>query len=1404
MAGRYSQDQPLEFHFGQWSTSTESESYDDDAGPVEPICPDDIALYDCELPPKFTVKPLFEAIEEQENSGNSGDVSNRSDYFDFGASGSVVLGLDDTIDFRRSVIRNSLDVSEMAQLTEGLGELEEEEPSGELVVSRCEEVLDSENEESQTEMVVTECEEVVDSGSGEEKALPSRSEMATTDRMLLLTDSDDDVVLGDAGGETTTRSFEVPRLKLDESTTVHRTEKVKQDVLLSESSTESVKRESDEKVKSEMLSEGASESFEDVPVEGPKQLSGSGKSRQSVRRLPASSAESFDGGRRSSGKSVNESQRSSVSGSRSSVKGRQSEERFLESASESFESVPRAAQKSVNASQRSYVSESKSSVKGRQSEEIFSENASESFESSPRSSRKNVNDSQRSSVRGARSPVKGRQSEERFSDSASESFETVPKSAWKKASDSGESSVCGNESTSLMIPESEEGLSDGLSELFASSSDIRKKARKVISDVDCSSSPSLSEKSGGKLLTKTGTKSSSHISFVTGDSQESDVIRHANSSIRASKKRSDAPVSRGTDSKSLVSTSDNADDEMQSSHVSIVDSGDDLIRSSTSEARSFLRQSFGSKGDNSSNDVRGSQSSLCGDGDSSARSSLRKSKGRPLLPSGPRSSGTEVIAGPMSDTQQERIKILNAIAKYMTPPDDVSIQASATKDALEKGNADTQESSSLKKSIGKGSDVRLSQSGSKSIKESSDASGKEAMSDTQQARVKALDAIGKFMVPPEDASAEEEEEEPVVEIEKEKVVEVCDPATLDDDEEDDDEPQRERPKVVRFEEPAQVDELEVTPRPVSRPELKRAHSGSTGVHLIPKPFRRHTNMDIGDGVYNSHASRYFREHCKRSKSYDTPKNAKEEFIGDETLERILAKYAPPRDDETDQTLSDTASKDQKPNIDETSKKLQTTNGTPRYPDIKTLSNTQIEAYREYAIEQKRASGVDEVPEVQPQAMNDSLPHYPDVESLSEGDFILMEEEVLSPAQKKPVMQCYELIPETSIRPEARPGQGDWLGTEQVESPIREFQFGKRAETSSSTSEDDDKDWKDDEPAVNPKVAAKAPSPRRQTQQSRDAKADDLERTKHFDIKTVKPVKYVGPDDTLTVTLAKTRRCHIPSISDTPASLFEYICEPPEVGPAEVVSLVMTITAVHNIPVPKDLSSLYLTFEFANERCVGREVHLVRDGKKGKYAPKEDKHFLVHMRIRPEVLIKMDLIGDERVLASTNLLMINKALVKPGKHLLMFSQRPEKDCFVKHRRTDPCLEIHIATVSIADETKLKPLPRFIILPVYATDCVVAFRELLQDQRTSHVRISRQLLAMFNFILNDSALMKKLEKSFTDAMKKVPKDHRIQEKLRTFYQSLTKIVFAVPPLKQAPFHTDEITAIVASGLVLRSIC
>ena len=1371
MAGRYSQDQPLEFHFGQWSTSTESESYDDDAGPVEPICPDDIALYDCELPPKFTVKPLFEAIEEQETSGNSGEVSNRSDYFDFGASGSVVLGLDETMDFRRSVIRNSLDVSEMAQLAEGLGELEEEEQSGELVVSRCEEVLDSEDEESQTEMVVTECEEVVDSGSGEEKAVPARSEMATTDRMLLLTDSDDDVVLGDTGGETTARSFEVPRLKLDESTTVapvRETEGMKQDVLLSESSTEDVRRESDEcgsgeKVKSQMLSESASESFEHVSVERSKgacELSGSivsdsGKSGQSGRRFPASSAESFESGRRASGKSVNDSR----SGARSSVKGRQSGEVFSESASESFESEARPVQKSVNDSQS-----------------------------------------------GARSSVKGRPSGEMFSESASESFETVPKSAWKKASDSGESSVCGAESTSLKITESEEGLSDGLSELFASSSDIRKKTRKVISDVDCQS---LNEKSGGRLLTKSGTNSSSHISYVIGDSQESDVIRHANSSIRASKKRSD--VSRETDSKSLVNTSDNADDEMQSSHVSIVDSGDDLTRSSTSEARSFLRQSFGSKGDHSSNDPRGSQVSVCGDGDSSARSSLRKSKGRPLLPSGPRSSGNEVIAGPMSDTQQDRIKILNAIAKYMTPPDDVSIQASATKDGTEKGTADTQEgpntSSPLKKSIGKGNDVRLSQSGSNSLKESSDITGKEVMSETQQARVKALDAIGKYMVLPEDASAEEEEEEPVVEIEKEKVVEVCDPATLDDDEEDDDEPPRGRPKVVRFEEPTKVDELEVTPRPVSRPELKRAHSGSTGVHLIPKPFRRHTNIDIGDGVYNSHASRYFREHCKRSKSYDDSRNTKEEFIGDETLERILAKYAPPRDDETEKT-DETASQNMKRTLHETtSKNLQTTNGTPRYPDIKTLSNSQVEAYREYGAEQKRASAVDAVPEVEPRIMSDSLPHYPDVESLSEGDFILMEEEVLSPPQKKPVMQCYELIPETSIRPEAKPGQGDWLGTESVESPIREFQFGKRAETSSSTSEDDN-DWKDDdEPAVNPKVASKVPSPRRQP---RNTKSDDveqakaMERTKHFDIKTVKPVKYVGPDDTLTVTLAKTRRCHIPSISDTPASLFEYICEPPEVGPAEVVSLVMTITAVHNIPVPKDLSNLYLTFEFENERSVGREVHLIRDGKKGKYAPKEDKHFLVHMRIRPEVLIKMDLIGDERVLASTNLLMINKALVKPGKHLLIFSQRPEKDCFVKHRRTDPCLEIHIATVSIADETKLKPLPRFIILPVYATDCVVAFRELLQEQRTSHVRISRQLLAMFNFILNDSALMKKLEKSFTDAMKKVPKDHRIQEKLRTFYQSLTKIVFAVPPFKQAPFHTDEITAIVASGLVLRSIC
>ena len=220
MAGRYSQDQPVEFHFGQWST--ESESYDD-VGPAEPLSPDDVVLYDCELPPKFTVKPLFEAMEEQDNSHISNNSSHSCDIFDFGSTGTV-LGLDDTMDFRESVIRNSLNVAEMALLQQGLSGLEEEEEasgSGDLVISKCEEVLDSGSEESQTELVVTECEELADSDNGDKQTKPDKSILATTDRMLLLTDSDSDPMPRDSWETSKSTTFNVPRLKFDESTTIH-------------------------------------------------------------------------------------------------------------------------------------------------------------------------------------------------------------------------------------------------------------------------------------------------------------------------------------------------------------------------------------------------------------------------------------------------------------------------------------------------------------------------------------------------------------------------------------------------------------------------------------------------------------------------------------------------------------------------------------------------------------------------------------------------------------------------------------------------------------------------------------------------------------------------------------------------------------------------------------------------------------------------------------------------------------------------------------------------------------------------------------------------------------------------------------------------------------------------------
>jgi hypothetical protein len=305
-----------------------------------------------------------------------------------------------------------------------------------------------------------------------------------------------------------------------------------------------------------------------------------------------------------------------------------------------------------------------------------------------------------------------------------------------------------------------------------------------------------------------------------------------------------------------------------------------------------------------------------------------------------------------------------------------------------------------------------------------------------------------------------------------------------------------------------------------------------------------------------------------------------------------------------------------------------------------------------------------------------------------------------------------------------------------------------------------------------------------------------------------PIVPTVPSKVLRPLSAPPSKAVLPTIGLTIADeghieLFEFICEPPQKGRFKILSVVLIFKMLHNISAPPDCSQFALRLVIAGCRCNVFTVPLQQKSrKKGTFQPTENKKLLAHFNIRQEVLVKIDFVGNERVLASTNLLLLDPRLTTSGKYLLSLSQRPQRSCFIKNENEDlsqrgPCLEIQLKSVSVALERKLRRLPHNIILPVVAVDAVVAFREVLQDFRSSRSgQPKMQLLSLFRGILEKAKSLKKLAGLLTESMKKIPRDRQIIEQNQVFIKSLIRIAVRECGVC-SPFHTSEVGALYAAG-------
>jgi hypothetical protein len=258
-------------------------------------------------------------------------------------------------------------------------------------------------------------------------------------------------------------------------------------------------------------------------------------------------------------------------------------------------------------------------------------------------------------------------------------------------------------------------------------------------------------------------------------------------------------------------------------------------------------------------------------------------------------------------------------------------------------------------------------------------------------------------------------------------------------------------------------------------------------------------------------------------------------------------------------------------------------------------------------------------------------------------------------------------------------------------------------------------------------------------------------------------------------------------------LFEYVCERSQPGSLNTISLSLIVEKMHNITIPPNVARFSAQISLADCRCNAVDVPMVcKSNKKGIMEGRENK-LLLHFEVRPEVVVRIDFLGDGRILGSTNLSLFNPHPISHGQHLLLLSQKPEKNSFLKRVQKNPCLEVQVQSIDSHQSARLQRLPSNIILPVAAVEPTVAFRNVLRHFRSGSQDRSRvQVLSLFGLLLGKPALMKKLDQAMADALKKIPKERKPIEKHRLFLKLLGDVALTGlvnPP----PFETPEVSGL-----------
>jgi hypothetical protein len=153
---------------------------------------------------------------------------------------------------------------------------------------------------------------------------------------------------------------------------------------------------------------------------------------------------------------------------------------------------------------------------------------------------------------------------------------------------------------------------------------------------------------------------------------------------------------------------------------------------------------------------------------------------------------------------------------------------------------------------------------------------------------------------------------------------------------------------------------------------------------------------------------------------------------------------------------------------------------------------------------------------------------------------------------------------------------------------------------------------------------------------------------------------------------------------------------------------------------------------------------------------------LHFPVRPQLVLGVDFLGNERRLAATNILLVEQKVVKSGKYFVFFSQNPKSNCFAKKRWLLPCLSIRLKSVEVRE------LRVFLICWNMAVEWIVLFRWVIIDWEVT------QILSLSGVILSNKELMREFDEEMPGSMKAIPKKRRVLEQKNVFMQHICRVV------------------------------